>query len=531
MNAGHQVAGVGPQANHDQVVAYQVHRPTQRGILSLATETLYKISSYLTVTEYGNVRLTCRDLESRLFDDFAKEFFGARQFRITEDCLRTLTNISRSRLNVYVTELIISVANPGLEYRDSFTAVPPHLYAHKHLNHWPLVVTDRGFQLLTVALHGLPNVQAIGIRDFSFVGRYRYKGSPPWYSSMAKRFIIVPSTLPPEPEIERRTLTDYCNLENCLGGHPIYTYHLFLMILRVMGSIARVHRLPTRLEMIFKWGYMPCEYLTIPHGIQLQASHFLGKLKVLFLQFTPVTDLSFVTPPGGGISPCSTLPLMRLLSQTPSLQHLRLDFTSYDLLNADGPGQTLRWLAGETQERFSTGSSSLLVYPPLPPAPTFQHLERFDFGYGIVRPSDLLNFYLKYKSTLREISLHAASLVTQQPELKEDVSEWAKFIDQLADLEELGLQIKTINLSKLTERYYMETRDDNGWFKTYFRHPGALWGAPSQKLYIMTWTGASLKLAQRDLKPWIFVNLDDDLHYERPGRSSSPAGLVNNQWA
>lgn len=47
-------------------------------LLQLPPELLVRVASYVTTPELGHLRRVCKDIESRLFESFAYEFFHKR---------------------------------------------------------------------------------------------------------------------------------------------------------------------------------------------------------------------------------------------------------------------------------------------------------------------------------------------------------------------------------------------------------------------------------------------------------------------
>lgn len=47
-------------------------------LLRLPQELLIRVASFLTTPELGHLRRVCKDVESRLFESFAQEFFRKR---------------------------------------------------------------------------------------------------------------------------------------------------------------------------------------------------------------------------------------------------------------------------------------------------------------------------------------------------------------------------------------------------------------------------------------------------------------------
>jgi hypothetical protein len=71
-------------------------------LLRLPPELMLRISAHLTTVELGGFRLICKQVESSLFESFAREFFTKRQFMIERVSLEALAGIANSTLAPYL---------------------------------------------------------------------------------------------------------------------------------------------------------------------------------------------------------------------------------------------------------------------------------------------------------------------------------------------------------------------------------------------------------------------------------------------
>ncbi|KAI0388854.1 hypothetical protein F5Y17DRAFT_451297 [Xylariaceae sp. FL0594] len=385
-------------------------------LLSIPLEVLLMITSHLTTPEYGNLRATCRHLEASLFGDFAKEFFSKRQFALIEFSIQALVDIAKSRLGPCVTHLIIHLEHPEVTFiRRNFHVrggvLSPDPAAHNQilvtsLNHSVFISTGLDFELLCEALQHLPNLETIGMRDFNSTRRTRDGTS--WNSYGCPTFQALPGAQLGLPQTQ-----PYAN--SLLRTHE-YTNHVFLTILRAMGSCAASGHNPrlTRMEVLLHQCLLLDQAFMIPRHYTAEISAALSKLTTLFLDgLTSEYSDSIFTSDGKPALRIGYF-LSRFIVEAPGLKHLRLNFHKYGNVNAE---DFLLWLsrpaAGTTMDRTSSvvelGTSSHL--PPLfPPPPTLSELEYLDLGMLEVKESTLLSLYSRFKSTLRGISLHRTTL-------------------------------------------------------------------------------------------------------------------------
>lgn len=70
---------------------------TTAHLLRLPPELMLRISLYSTTLELGNFRLSCKQVETNLFESFAREFFTKRQFMIERVSLEALVGIANHK--------------------------------------------------------------------------------------------------------------------------------------------------------------------------------------------------------------------------------------------------------------------------------------------------------------------------------------------------------------------------------------------------------------------------------------------------
>lgn len=79
-------------------------------ILDLPEELVSNVASKLGCDDKCALRLTCRTLDERSFHEFGTEHFSEKGVHFNTDSLKTLVDISHSRLAKYVKEVSIVIA-------------------------------------------------------------------------------------------------------------------------------------------------------------------------------------------------------------------------------------------------------------------------------------------------------------------------------------------------------------------------------------------------------------------------------------
>lgn len=165
-------------------------------LTTIPLEVLLQIISNLTTPEYGNLRLTCKQLEETVFNSFAREFFTKRQFMITEFSLQALVDISKSRLSPYLTHVIFGLERPSVRSynmtRPQFGAISQiqatlfkaqgNRLRQEYVDHMTFLSTGQDVELLAEAFSKLTNLETAGIRDFYSRSRFRDYPNIEWKS-------------------------------------------------------------------------------------------------------------------------------------------------------------------------------------------------------------------------------------------------------------------------------------------------------------------------------------------------------------
>lgn len=141
-------------------------------LLQLPPELLLRTSDHLTTSEFGHLRLTCKAIESTLFDTFAKEFFTKRQFMIEHNSLRALLDIANHpTLSQWLTQVIIGAdvlrRSPDIAHPSSCVH-----YLAGSLERQTLLNTGLACEMLVESFSKLPNLQTVGVRFNAIVFPY-----------------------------------------------------------------------------------------------------------------------------------------------------------------------------------------------------------------------------------------------------------------------------------------------------------------------------------------------------------------------
>lgn len=371
---------------------------TSEGLMVMPMELLTHISSYLTTTEYGMLRRSCKHLEASLFSTFAREFFTKRQFMFTEFSLQALVDISNSRYGPYLTYLILSVERPSLlssDDRNVFRPTPPtededekyNKFREESMSHQVLTSTGQDHEMLVQALENLPNLTTIGMRDWSPKSRYRDGVHARWNSYGAATFL-------------QETGVDF-QRANGLSIDDDYVPHVFRTILRALG---KTKARPERFEVILRRTALADSAFHIPRYLESTMTPIISSLRALFLDLND----EFPAPRSGDTSLCPNFALQDFLCRAKSLEHLRLNFKDWG-----SPGskkRLMQWLSMHPNSFQGPQASGITTTTPRDPI-KFANLSRIDIGFVTIDPDDLVRLYKTYGSTLRSISLHRVNLL------------------------------------------------------------------------------------------------------------------------
>ncbi|KAI1650634.1 uncharacterized protein F4817DRAFT_326840 [Daldinia loculata] len=473
--------------------------------LDIPLEVLLQISSYLTTSDYGNLRHVCRRLEVSLLQSFTHEFFTKRQFMISEFSLGALVDISKSRFAPSLSHLIISIERPPIPpslpvhmqvFSDVEQALRYNRMREEHMSHQALITTGRDLQLLTEALCNLPNLKTIGLRDFNSSGRYRDGADNTWHAYGAPTFLWETNFPLDQPRFGGR------HLDSSLVESRIqYVSYVFLTMLRALGKAKETHS-PTQLEVILRNCHLPSLAFNVPHYLESTITPFLKDLKTLFLDLGPASFSTLVINNGGNFQGYLGLTLVTFLSKTTSLEHLRLNFRS---CAKDETRDLLQWLIRTPESPSGSKHQGIEVnkmqekLPRIPQTPAFQHLEELEIGMITIEPSLLLNIYKRFKSSLRIISLHKVTFsIESQNQVADRVNLWASFFGQMAKLK---FNLSVIRLSFLKQIHSMSA------YSIEFKDKNQTSSVPN---YGTEWAGNDFERSSGELIASMFINWPPD---------------------
>ncbi|KAI1802850.1 hypothetical protein F4811DRAFT_527791 [Daldinia bambusicola] len=471
-------------------------------LLEIPLEVLLQISSYLTTPEYGNLRLVCRRLEVSLLKAFTHEFFTKRQFMISEFSLGALLDISKSRFASSISHLIISLERPPTLpnlavhmqiFSDAEQAIAYNKVREEFMSHQALITTGRAFEILSEALCNLPNLETIGLRDFNSSGRYRDGGDNAWHAYGAPTFSRETNQVLEQPRFSRNHMDS-----NLVEPRIQYVSYVFMTLLRALGKAGETHvrtqsetHCPTRFEIILRSCHLPSQAFNLPHYLEPSVVPFLNDLKTLFLDLGWASFSTLVVSRGGSYEGYLGLPLVALLSKTPSLEHLRLNFRHCAV---DETKHLFQWLTSppktpgsldlstSTVNQGTNGNTIQGSLPRIPPTPAFQHLKELEIGLVTIEPSQLLSIYKRVKPSLRIIALHKVTFTTQSQIVTPDrVNLWSAFFGQMVKLK---FNLTAIRLTFLRQAHSMSS------YPVLFKRKNQL---PTIPNYYMEWTGNDCK--------------------------------------
>ncbi|KAI8633457.1 hypothetical protein F5Y19DRAFT_418139 [Xylariaceae sp. FL1651] len=469
-------------------------------LLSIPFEVLLQITSYITTPEYGFLRRACKHIEASLFGTFAREFFSKRQFALTEFSIKALVDISRSRLGPSLTHLIIHLEHPRTTAWDSVAvgpifpseverAVAQNRFQAECISHFEFIHTGLDVEMLSDALKNLPNLETIGMRDFSTNSRSR--DNTAWHSYGC-------------PTLRRETRTGLATPANPAsfshrtdGCWPEYTCHVFLTILRAIGNVNASKCNPnlTRLEVLLHTCRFPDQAFKIPERLDTSISSALCKLKTIYLDGLNRDQPFFmVDDPAAPVAGCGYF-LSRFLMKSPAIENLRLNFQGYYEVGTD---RFLSWLAG-IPDTTGAANRSKDESPPVlpshfPPTPEFSNLQCLEIGMATVKPSTLLSLYRKYKPTLRGVSLHKITLLASP---KTKTNHWHRLCNDMANA---GLDLTMVRLSHIKQDLTSSNHYCSG--DIIFK------GSTNQ--HVKVWRGAAFSQAVKDITDGMKVSWHND---------------------
>lgn len=424
-------------------------------LTSIPLELLLAISSDLSTVDLGSLRRTCKTIEASLFDSFAKEFFSKRQFMFTAPSLQTLVDISKHpNLSKELRHVIIGLDQYGGNNRPA-SFFPSHaaheIWAQGYLDQTALLDLGLARDFLSEAFRNLPNLDTVGIRDYSARGRRREGPDGRWSSYGS-------TTVYKETGKRLRVMSMYDDSD--------YSDQAFSHLLYALGVAAKK---PPNLEIIFRH---------LPHGVQaamLRLSNLtmpvVGEVLKGFRSVTLSPLLIYFPHNPTAMPDFGQYPLRTFLRCTNNITHLRINFERNPLINPGLSGYEqaegfLDWLALPGTSSAGTDPDSMQIsfnHSDVPPI-GYPHLKRLDIGKCCIESDRLLRLMSKFVSSLEELSLWKVNLYGPNVSSSAKGNDWSSFLRRLSRMPDLKLN--SLMAGDLTQRH-----QDQGNVAVVFRVP------------------------------------------------------------
>ncbi|KAG4428498.1 hypothetical protein IFR05_016018 [Cadophora sp. M221] len=473
-------------------------------LASIPLEVLLHINRHLTTPEYCNLRLTCKHIEDQLLNAFAREFFQKKQFMFTEFSLQALVDISKSRFTSTLKHVIfgleqpqrsppMTLPNPNISPAD---AAKQNRLIMDHLSHSIFLNTGQNVEMIAEAFLSLPCLETVGLRDFNSNTRHRDRPNIFWNSYGAPTYL---------KETGNHMLGPYNRQPfgvASVADHVSFVHRAFQDILRGAGKAAIYLK---DFEIILRTCALSDRAFIIPKYLEPTIGPVLASLRTIFLDLN--SDRPFIhVETKNGVAPCPNYSLMKFLSSTVNLEHLRLNFLSYH--NTES---LLSWLSRSPPTTCNPAAAASPLAEPQPVE--LKALRQLDIGMTTVEPKVILVIIRKYRATLRAISLHKVTFVhTINVPAEERVNLWAKLFK---DLSTLDLKLDAINMSLLSQQQPGGLHKRHVSFKQ------------TPKKHTKRWAGNDTQSGLRDYQAQVTIEkLDQDT--PQPSDESSDEGSYNS---
>ena len=270
------------------------------------------------------------------------------------------------------------------------------------------------------------------------------------------------------------------------ADHQMFVYRVFRDILLGAGraSLSLKH-----FEVILRNCTLSDRAFIIPDYLEHTISPVLANLRTIFLDLNS-DDPHIHVEKDKSMTPCPSYFLMKFLSRTVRLEHLRLNFRSYGDTEA-----ILSWLSRSPPDLSNLAAATS---PWAEPSPVeLKNLKQIDIGMITVEPKVILALIRKHQTALRVISLHKVSFVHKAGvPADERINLWAKFFK---DLSRLDLKLDCINMSFLRQEQP---------YRQHIRHVSF---KETTDKHTKRWAGTDTQSGLRDFEALVSIeNLDKD---------------------
>lgn len=334
---------------------------SQPAIFSCPWEIWLCIITWLSPTDYGGLRATCKYLDSLFFTLFAERYFECKAFMRNEESLQVLIDISQSRLSSYLREVILSTelvpSFARMEGRDNgeeyyqpieWSHDAANRYYSRYASQTLLLATGHDINMLVDAFTNLHNLEAVSLRFFKGTSE-----DPP--SAAGYGFMSFMRSLNLGRKVRCTTMQ-----EDAIACVP-----------KLLAALGRSGARPKTFKMLFSRRHFRSgdSGFHIPAYLQSLVDPVLEGLETLHLELSAKTldtgNARFVAMDRKGIKTWAvhTYFLADLTRRMTNLQHLTIDRLGWFDQN---PGEDLFFGAA----RIAAVSKGTLLRPQLPLSPT-----------------------------------------------------------------------------------------------------------------------------------------------------------------
>ncbi|KAI9898639.1 hypothetical protein N3K66_006999 [Trichothecium roseum] len=420
------------------------------GLSKCPIELVLRISDSLPTKDLGSLRLTCKDIESKLFASFATEFFSRKQFMLSLFSLEALVGISKSRLSPFLQRLQFGLECPpnvdpwvisrevqaGVRNNDPFSLdVLDALDYEKHA--WAMGIHR---DLLVEAFQNLKQVRDVVVRNYNSRQRVRDGRGQQWKSYGWNAMNQLAGGT-------RITIYPNAN-QTAMFGRTFFELAFSLIVAALGKSGAR----PRAIEILMD---RPCgtkmgdEAFIIPPHMEAYVVPMLQSLDTLHVDVNlgKRSADNHVMMPG--------YRLTSFLEKAANLKNLRL--------NGDYQMHLLfKWLAKSPGDKTHLPPSSDVKFVPNTmvdlPGISLAKLEELSIGQWKVRPQDLLAVIEKFAPTLKSLELWRVCLVRdtysdvdlEAEYIAESRSIWTEFLERLTGIN--GLELEHLKISLMSQQ-------------------------------------------------------------------------------
>ncbi|EAQ86234.1 hypothetical protein CHGG_07487 [Chaetomium globosum CBS 148.51] len=390
------------------------------GLVQIPLEVLIRITHYISTTDLGNVRLSCKALEQGLFNFFSHEFFRKKQFMVLTESLQALINISKHpNLSPFLKHVIIATDRPAPQYYNSSRNNESRARLEvAYADQMQLMAAGGLRDMLAEAFANLPNLETVDIRDFNSPSRSRDGRGTEWRSWGANT--LAASTGNPVTTGTRNTQDPY----------------LSQIFSAVTAALAVAQARPNSLEVLTRpsarSGFISFTLhdnaFYIPPRMEAAISPVLANLKSLHL-ILGLTNNARMRP----------FMFQKFLSLTINLAWLRMNFKDSSW---DDQEEVLSWLALKDAQKPNASFDMAPIQLPL---------ERLDLGDSELKPETVLNLVVKFAPTLTSLYLRRVCLINEiSDHTTTKINPWDRCLTVLSKVR--GLNLRTLDLSQIAHR-------------------------------------------------------------------------------